>query len=150
MKRIWICLLLALVLLITQGCSGDQSWTDRDLTKATAVMVVSYGTSGKSYEKMFYTTSDEKLVHNISNTFSKLVTERVRTAETLEIAYCVYFKDDAGNEIEHIYLYSDNCTVQSRTGKMYRITDEMDLNRHLREEIVPKMNFMYLVLPDED
>jgi hypothetical protein len=99
---------------------------------------------------MIYTTSEEEIVRNICNTFSLLALEKTRTAGTLEIAYCIYFQNDAWDEIDHIYILSDYRTVQNSAGRMFRITDEMDLDRHIRKELLPKMEFLQLILPDED
>ena len=150
MKKTRICLLLAIILLCVSACGDAKSWTDRDLTSAKSVKIVCYGTTEKSYEKMIYTTSEEEIVRNICNTFSLLALEKTRTAETLEIAYCIYFQNDAWDEIDHIYILSDYRTVQNSAGRMFRITDEMDLDRHIRKELLPKMEFLQLILPDED
>ena len=146
MKKILVCL-LAMILLCASACEQDVRWTDQDLARANSVQIVCYGTEG---EQTIFSTHEKEVIQNISNTFSLLDLEKVRTAETLQLSYCVYFMNDAWDEIDRIYILSDNRTVQNSRGKMFRMTDEMDLERHIRQELLPKMEFLQLVLPDED
>ena len=137
MKKAWGCLILAVIMLCVSACD-NRAWTDRDLTEATSVEIVCYDTTGKSDAKITYRITDAREVQNICNTFSLLALKEIRLTEPAELSYCVYFLNASGNEIESIYLLLDTNTVQTRDGKYFQITDEMDLNRHIKEDVIKK------------
>lgn len=127
-KALSFCLLFSLLLGMLTACSAK--WTDEDLSQAHTVEITEYG---EDYEtKTTYTITDERTVNNLRHTFSLLALKRTRIQEPAEKSFHIRFLG-ANGEIDHITILAGHNVVQDRHGELYRITDDMDINRHLRE-----------------
>ena len=133
MKKL-IAIVLALVcMLCFVGCSifaTDVSWTDKDIKNAKSVEITCYENNASSV----YTIVDEKEVNNICNTFSLLKVKKTKITEPMSIAYSICFLDDSGNGIETVTIPFGWNVIQC--GDLYKITDEMDINRYIREDVL--------------
>ena len=127
-KSLSFCLLFSLLLGMLTACSAK--WTDEDLSQAHTVEITEYG---EGYEtKTTYTITDERTVNNLRHTFSLLELEKTRVQGHTEKSFYIRFLG-ANGEIDHITILAGRNVVQDRHGELYRITDDMDINRHLRE-----------------
>ncbi|MBQ8164042.1 MAG: hypothetical protein IJZ93_06760 [Clostridia bacterium] len=132
MKKL-LALALAVVALLCclVGCSSK--WTDEDITKAHTVEIIKYNNDDHN-TKLIYTITDEKSVKNLCNTFSLLELKRVKITEPTKRSFYIRFIGNGG-DIEYVSLiYGHNVIIDSN-GDMHKITDDMDINRHLNEVI---------------
>jgi len=132
MKRIF-CLLLVLVLGVLALTACATAWTDKDIMDAAAVEIICYDTeSGEASDTCMIT--DEREVNNLCHTFSLLVVKKTRLSESTVRSYTLRFLDGSGNEIESVSLLF-GCNVVENDGALFKITDEMDINRHIGEVV---------------
>ena len=132
MKKL-LALALAVVVLLwcLVGCSSK--WTDEDITKAHTVEITKY--DGDDYNtKTIYNITDKETVRNLCNTFSIIELTDTRIKGTTKKAYYIRFIGNGG-EIDHVTVIQGHNTLQDRHGDLYKITDEMDIERHLNEII---------------
>ena len=137
MKKL-IAIVLALVcMLCFVGCSmfkTDVSWTDKDIKNAKSVEITCYDNNASSDSIEVYTIVDEKEVNNICNTFSLLKVKKTKITEPMSIAYSISFLDGSGNAIETVTIPFGWNVIQC--SDLYKITDEMDINRYIREDVL--------------
>ena len=138
MKKL-IALVLALVcMLCFVGCSmftTDVSWTDKDIKNAKSVEINCYDIQDGSLKVVdVYTIVDEKEVNNICNTFSLLKVKKTKITKPMSLAYSISFLDGSGNAIETVMIPFGWNVIQC--GDLYKITDEMDINRYIREDVL--------------
>ena len=132
MKRLISLILVCICALGLTGCSV--SWTDAEIKSAKSVEITCYS-SHIGEDSVVYTVSDEKEVGNICNTFSLLVVKKAKITEPTEMSYTLRFLDSTGTEIESVNLLFGYNVVQCN-GQLYKITDEMDINRYIREDVL--------------
>lgn len=82
--------------------------------------------------QVIYTITDEKTVGNLCNTFSMLDLKEAHIREPIGKSYYIRFIGNGG-EIDHVSIIAGHNTLQDKRGNLYKITDEMDLERHLGE-----------------
>ena len=138
MKKL-IAIVLALVcMLCFVGCSmftTDVSWTDKDIKNAKSVEINCYDIQDGSVKVVdVYTIVDEKEVNNICNTFSLLKVKKTKITKPMSLAYSISFLDGSGNAIETVIIPFGWNVIQC--GDLYKITDEMDINRYIREDVL--------------
>ena len=130
-KTIALVLTVAALLCCLVGCSSK--WTDEDITKAHTVEITKY--DGDDYNtKTIYNITDKETVRNLCNTFSIIELTDTRIKGTTKKAYYIRFIGNGG-EIDHVTVIQGHNTLQDRHGDLYKITDEMDIERHLNEII---------------
>ena len=130
-KTLSLLLTLITLLCCLVGCSSK--WTDEDITKAHTIEITKYNNDDYN-TKLIYTITDERTVRNFCNTFSLLELKRVKVTEPTERSFYIRFIGNGG-DIDNVFvIYGHNVIVDSN-GDMHKITDEMDINRHLNEVI---------------
>lgn len=112
------------------------SWTDQEIRNAESIEITCYDNANGDITGV-YTISDEKEVNNICNTFSLLVVKKTSISEPIAMSYVIRFLDDEDKEIENVYLLH-GYNVVGNNG-LFRITDEMDINRYIREDVLNKI-----------
>ena len=132
MKKFVALLLMFSISLVLISCSV--SWTDKEVKNARTVEITCYDRDVHK-EAVRHIISDEKTVKRLCNTFTLLVVKRFKTTEPIEIAYSVAFLDERGEIIEDVGVLA-GCNVVQNEGKCYKITDDMDLNRYIKEDIL--------------
>lgn len=128
-----ISLVLALITLLCclVGCSSK--WTDEDITKAHTVEITKYN-NDEHNTKLVYTITDEKTVKNLCNTFSLLELKRVKITEPDPHSFYIRFIGNGG-DIDYVFVKFGHNVIVDSNGDMHKITDDMDINRHLNEVI---------------
>ncbi len=138
MKKLILIVLASFCMLCFVGCSifaTDVSWTDKDIKNAKSVEITCYDNQEGSLEVVeVYTIVDEKEVNNICNTFSLLKVKKTKITEPMSIAYSISFLDGSGNAIETVMIPFGWNVIHR--GDLYKITDEMDINRYIREDVL--------------
>ena len=130
-KTLSLVSVLIILLLCFAGCSSK--WTDEDITKAHTIEIIKYNNDYYN-TKLIYTITDEETVKNLCNTFSLLELKRVKVTEPTKRSFYIRFIGNGG-DIDNVFvIYGHNVIVDSK-GDMHKITDEMDINRHLNEVI---------------
>ena len=132
MKQLIAIVLIFICLFSLASCSVN--WTDKEIKNAKSVEITCHS-SHVGEDSVVYTVSDEKEVGNICNTFSLLVVKKTKITEPTEMSYTIRFLDDAGKEIEAVILLFGYNVVQCN-GQLYKITDEMDINRYIKEDVL--------------
>lgn len=132
MKKLIAIVFIFLCLFCLASCSVN--WTDKEIRNAKSVEITCYS-SHVGEDSVVYTVSDEKEVGNICNTFSLLVVKKTKITEPTKMSYTIRFLDDAGKEIEFVNLLFGFNVVQSN-GQLYKITDDMDINRYIKEDVL--------------
>ena len=132
MKKL-IALALAVVTLLCclVGCSSK--WTDEDITKAHTVEITKYN-NDEHNTKLIYTITDEKTVKNLCNTFSLLELKRMKITESDPHSFYIRFIGNGG-DIDYVFVKFGHNVIVDSNGDMHKITDDMDINRHLNEVI---------------
>ncbi len=137
MKKLIVIVLALVCMLGLVGCSifaTEVSWTDKEIKNAKSIEIDCYDNQGGVKVVEVYTITDEKEVNNICNTFSLLVVKKVKITEPTSMSYSIRFLDDSGNTIETVNLLFGWNVIQC--GGLYKITDEMDINRYIREDVL--------------
>ena len=132
MKKLTALFLALICIFVLASCSV--SWTDAEIKNAKSVEITCYDNHGSSDAVEVYTITDERSVNNICNTFSLLVVKKVKITEPTMMSYSIRFLDEAGNAIETVSLLFGYNVVQC--GELYKITDEMDINRYIEEDVL--------------
>ena len=132
MKKLTALFLALICIFVLASCSV--SWTDAEIKNAKSVEITCYDNHGSSDAVEVYTITDERSVNNICNTFSLLVVKKVKITEPTMMSYSIRFLDEAGNTIETVSLLFGYNVVQC--GELYKITDEMDINRYIEEDVL--------------
>ena len=131
MKRLLLVILaIALCLCI---CSCSSKWTQEDISQAHTVEITKYHDEDPNVQDI-YTISDAETVRNLCNTFSVLALKDTHIKETVEKSFYIRFIGNGG-EIDHVTVIAGHNTLQDQHGDLYKITDEMDLERYLHEII---------------
>ena len=126
---------LFLLCICTLGLTAcSVSWTDSEIKNSKSVEIICYS-NHIGEESKVYTISDEREVGNICNTFSLLSVKKTKITEPCAMSYTIRFLDGAGKEIEAVNLLIGHNAVQSN-GHLYKITDEMDINRYIKEDVL--------------
>ena len=132
MKKLTALFLALICIFVLASCSV--SWTDAEIKNAKSVEITCYDNHSSSDAVEVYTITDERSVNNICNTFSLLVVKKVKITEPTMMSYSIRFLDEAGNTIETVSLLFGYNVVQC--GELYKITDEMDINRYIEEDVL--------------
>ena len=130
-KLIALALVVAALLCCLVGCSSK--WTDEDITKAHTVEITKYN-NDEHNTKLIYTITDEKTVKNLCNTFSLLELKRVKITEPDPHSFYIRFIGNGG-DIDYVFVKFGHNVIVDSNGDMHKITDDMDINRHLNEVI---------------
>ena len=136
MKKLTAIVLTFICLFSLASCSVN--WTDKEIKNAKSVEITCYDSHNVPKVLGVYTITDEREVNNICNTFSLLVVKNVKITEPTAISYDIRFLDSSGNEIESVSLLFGYNVVKSN-GRLYKITDEMDINRYISEDVLADM-----------
>ena len=129
MKKIFL-MAMAFVLCLSV-CSCSVSWTEEDIREAHTVEITWYNPESGNIQ-VIYTITDEKTVENLCNTFSILALKDAHIKGQTEKSYYIRFIGNGG-EIDHVSIIAGHNTLQDKHGDLYKITDEMDIERHLGE-----------------
>lgn len=132
MKRI-CCLLLLLAFGVMALTACATAWTDKDIIDAAAVEIICYDNESGEISHTCMIT-EEREVNNLRHTFSLLAVKKTRRSEPMAGSYTIRFLDGSGNEIESLSLFF-GCNVVENDGTLFKITDEMDINRHIGEVV---------------
>ena len=137
MKKLIALVLTLVYMLCFVGCSiftTDVSWTDKDIKNSKSVKITCYDNNASGDSVEVYIIVDEKEVNNICNTFSLLKVKKTKITEPMSIAYSISFLDGSDNAIETVTIPFGWNVIQC--GDLYKITDEMDINRYIREDVL--------------
>ena len=107
--------------------------TEENLYQASSVEITAHG--GKDSASEIQIMSDERAVLNLANTFSLLSVKRGKIDDSIKKSYTVRFLDEDGGVIEVFSLYEGSNVIKCGE-KVYRITEDGDLNYHIREEVL--------------
>ena len=135
MKRIILIIIAITLSLSLSSCSPK--WTREDISKAHTVEITAYDSENPNI-KVIYTITDEQAVANLCNTFSILDLKDAHIKETIEKSFYIRFIGNGG-EIDHISVIAGHNAIQDKHGDLYKITDEVDIERYVSEviEIAP-------------
>ena len=131
MKKSVLYLLMIMALLITSSCTAQ--WTEMDIMRANSVEITCYSYDGEI--SGVYTISEALDVKNICNTFSLLAVQKTKITKPTERSYTIRFLDIAGRCIESVSVLSGHNVIESND-QLFKIVDEMDINRHIKEDIL--------------
>ena len=124
--------LVPVIILCVVLCSCSVKWTEEDISKAHTVEITKY--NGDNYNsRTVYTITDERTVNNLRNTFSLLELKNVKIIEPTERSFHISFIGSRG-VIDGIDVIAGHNAISNGDG-VYKITDEMDIERHLNEVI---------------
>ena len=107
--------------------------SEENLYRASSVEITAHGNGNMASEIQII--SDGREVANLANTFSLLSVKRGKIDDSIKKSYTVRFLDEDGGEIEVFSLYEGSNAIECGK-KVYRITDDGDLNYHIREEVL--------------
>lgn len=131
MKRI-VLIIFAITLSFSLSSCSPQ-WTREDISKAHTVEITKYHDEDPNVQDI-YTISDAETVRNLCNTFSVLALKDTHIKETVEKSFYIRFIGNGG-EIDHVTVIAGHNTLQDQHGDLYKITDEMDIERYVSEVI---------------
>lgn len=131
MKRLLL-LILSIVLCLSI-CSCSSKWTKEDISKAHTVEIIKYDDENRNVQ-VIYTITDAETVQNLCNTFSVLKLKDTHIKEKTEKSFYIRFIGNGG-EIDHVTVIAGYNTLQDKHGDLYKITDEMDMDRYLNEVV---------------
>ena len=140
MKKLMAITLALFCMLGLAACSifaTEVSWTDKDIQNAKSIEISCYDNQGDVKVVEVYTVTDETEVNNICGIFSSLAVKETKITEPMSIAYSISFLDGSGNAIEAVIIPFGWNVIQC--GGLYRITNEVDINEYIREDVLKGM-----------